>query len=176
MELAAAMHAKGYREIFPRLLAGDSAIRELPCVQGKTAVPEPAAEGALPAAPESLTLPAELKWPRSQLKLAPQLCHFFEVAFVAIHANGTMTAYSPMRLWTLEARTKAGFTATQTTLFGQLCKAYVYVRTVEQGQQELGKSTALETLKKDSSKHLTRDANKDYWERGKKYYSANRVV
>jgi len=74
-------------------------------------------------APDRLLLPPKMPSFASGKPVAAQLMREFE-SYVHINGQGT---FSPMRLWTLDARKQNAELMKQTTLFGRRAQLYLYV-------------------------------------------------
>ena len=80
-------------------------------------------EGALPAAPARLTLPPTLPSLPKGKPAAAQIVQAFEEF---VHVDGV--SFSPLRLWTVDARKKMGKEMMrQTTNFGRRAQIYLYI-------------------------------------------------
>ena len=184
--LIAYARAQGFTEIFPQFLTCDrqvealgpphvlehtAAATELPAV-GAQAEGDAAEGGA--AAPSMPRGPALLKVPEklppfqtsTPLTIAQQLVHWFELACFHKTANGSFVVYSPIRLWTAEARSAAKMKgSTEGTRITKASKAYLHVRVFD--KRDPAEITAnFDVLRSTSSITAAMTAekgHKDFW-------------
>jgi len=133
--LASKMVALGYVKVMVTHLPADE--RELPPA---VAALVRGAQGELSS--DAFPPPLELKLPTTCPKVntaasaptpAQQIVEWFEFKVVMLE-NGHKVVYSPMRLWTGEARKAAGFQDNQSTPFATRCKVYLYIRQLREDE------------------------------------------
>lgn len=137
MALAGVMVRKGYKIVHVTHLPGDET-RLPPALEEVTRDTAPDVE--LHPAPSMLKLPDKVM-PIEQGGSAPtaaaQIVEQFEIKVLWRQPNGSVVVYSPMRLWTKQARKANNFLSTQRQPFGVRCMIYYYIRTVLREQPAL---------------------------------------
>lgn len=132
--LASVMVRRGYKLVSVVHLPDDDT-RLPPAVAEVTQATAQGSGGDVHPPPSTLRLPTTMrrieKGGHAQTA-ASQIVEQFEIKYTWPQANGTVIVYSPMRLWTKDARKNAQFSADSRQAFGVRCMIYYYIRTLEQ--------------------------------------------
>ena len=139
---------------------------------GASAVPAEGGSSSGPQAPLTFRMASRVPDVRGATAASQVVCLFERVAVIQVDmGSGEMRdeIYSPLRLWTPQARRAAPLAANQPTRFSALCKIYAYIRAgLCRPPEEI--DTAFGKLRSDASAWGRGEADEEWFERAVREY------